>query len=329
MNPAYQNKIEAARPYCLTETSLPFGKKFQGKVRDMYDLGDKLIIISTDRQSAFDRILAAVPYKGQVLNQCSKWWFERSSHIIPNHLLAVPHPNVSIVKKCKVFPVEFVVRGYISGSTKTSLWTRYQAGDRTYCGLDFPEGLQKNQKLSAPVITATSKGIDEDRPLSPDEIIAKGLMNADEWQQAADAALALFEFGSELAAAHGLILVDTKYEFAKDAQNKLVLVDEIHTPDSSRYWIAGSYDSRFAQGLEPENIDKEFLRLWFANHSNPYQDAVLPEAPFELICELSSRYIQLYEMITGRPFSFPKPQESAMQSILEHVTASYKTIENK
>ncbi len=307
MNNDYKKAIEAALSYTLTETDLEWGRKYQGKVRDTYDLADKMVIVTTDRQSAFDRYLAAVPYKGQVLNLISAWWFEQTKDVIDNHLIAVPDPNVSIVKKCTVFPVEFVVRGYITGTTNTSLWTQYQKGVRRYCGVNLPEGLKKNQPLDAPIITPTTKEKEHDRPISPTEIVAEGWMSEADWLYARNAALKLFERGSDIAAQHGLILVDTKYEFAKDKQGQIILVDELHTPDSSRYWLAESYQERFKQGLEPENIDKEFLRLWFIGHCDPYNDKTLPEAPKDLVVALAARYIQLYEMITGQAFQFPKP----------------------
>lgn len=299
-------KIRQALPYCLTATDLNIGKKYQGKVRDTYDLGDKLVLITTDRQSAFDRVLASVPYKGSVLNLTSAWWFEHTEHIIPNHVLVIPDPNVTIAKKCKVLPIEFVVRGYITGTTSTSLWTQYKNGVRHYCDHDLPEGLRKNQRLEKPLLTPTTKEETHDRPISPTEIIAEGWLTAEEWEIASQAALRLFAFGVETAAKHGLILVDTKYEFGKDADGNIVLIDEVHTPDSSRYWLANNYEERFNNHLEPENIDKEFLRLWFADHCDPYKDKELPKAPDELIVTLSSRYIQLYEMITGNRFHFPE-----------------------
>jgi len=316
---SYLDAIRAALPFCLTETALPYGNKYQGKVRDTYDLGDKLLLVTTDRLSAFDRVLAAVPYKGQVLNLTSAWWFEQTESLVPNHLIAVPDPNVMIAKKCKVFPIEFVVRGYITGTTSTSLWTQYQSGVRNYCGLHFEEGLKKNQRLDAPVLTPTTKDKDHDRPISPEEIVKEGWMNAADWEEASQAALTLFNFGAKVAAQHGLILVDTKYEFGRDQDGRIVLVDEIHTPDSSRYWLAGSYEQRFHEGKEPENIDKEFLRLWFKEHCDPYQDKVLPSAPTELIVTLASRYIQLYEMITGNNFPFTPMTGSVEQRIMRNV----------
>ena len=315
----YSEQIKRALSNCLTTTDLKASNKYQGKVRDTYDLGDKLLLITTDRQSAFDRVLASVPYKGQVLNLTSAWWFEQTQHIIPNHVIVIPDPNVTIAKKCSVFPIEFVVRGYITGTTSTSLWTQYQNGVRNYCGNPLPEGLRKNQRLEKPLLTPTTKEVEHDRPISPEEIIREGWMTEEDWNVASKAAMQLFEYGMKVANQHGLILVDTKYEMGKDADGNIVLIDEIHTPDSSRYWLAKNYEERFANQQEPENIDKEFLRLWFKDHCDPYHDKVLPEAPEELIITLSSRYIQLYEMITGTPFNFPKTQMSVNERIMRNV----------
>jgi phosphoribosylaminoimidazole-succinocarboxamide synthase len=288
---------------CLDDTSfigLP-GKK-RGKVRDSYDLGDRLLLITTDRQSAFDRILAAIPFKGQVLNQVSAFWFDVTRDIVPNHLLSIPDPNVAIAKKCSVLPIEFVVRGYLTGSTDTSAWTLYNKGERTICGNPLPNGMVKNQKFPAPLLTPTTKSDEHDESISAREIVERNIIDAGTWKRCEEIVFALFAKGAEIAAKNGLILVDTKYELGIDAEGTITLIDEIHTPDSSRYWIATSYEERFAAGKEPENIDKEFLRLWFRDHCDPYNDPVLPPAPDELVIELSSRYIQLYEMITGRPF---------------------------
>ncbi len=318
----YATKIEEALSYCLTTTDFGTGQKYQGKVRDTYDLGDKLMLITTDRQSAFDRVLAAVPFKGQVLNLTSAWWFEKTEHIIQNHVITIPDPNVTIAKKCKVFPIEFVVRGYITGTTSTSLWTQYNKGVRDYCGHVLPEGLRKNQRLTQPILTPTTKE-KEDRPISPQEIIAEGWMTKADFDAAADAALRLYQFGVETAAKHGLILVDTKYELGKDTDGNIILLDEIHTPDSSRYWLANSYEQRFDQHQEPENIDKEFLRLWFVDHCDPYKDAVLPEAPKDLVVKLSARYIQLYETITGLAFQFPESNTPAFERIRRNVAGCF------
>ena len=302
----YKKIIQKNLNNCLTETNLNIGKKVAGKVRDRYELEDKIIFITTDRQSAFDRVLAAIPFKGQVLNLASTWWFEKTKNIIPNHVLEVPDPNVTIGKKCAVFPVELVVRGYITGTTSTSAWENYNKGSRDYCGNVLPEGLKKNQKFGSPIITPTTKSDDHDRLISPKEILQEGLMNEADWNYASSKALELFSFGQKIAAEHGLILVDTKYEMGKDKESNILLIDEIHTPDSSRYWLKDSYKENFLNGQEPENIDKEFLRLWFKEHCDPYNDPELPPAPDELVAELSSRYIKFYEMITGEKFEFPK-----------------------
>ncbi|PJA54781.1 MAG: phosphoribosylaminoimidazolesuccinocarboxamide synthase [Candidatus Marinimicrobia bacterium CG_4_9_14_3_um_filter_48_9] len=303
--PIYKSLIQDQLSHCLEKTDLGMGERIQGKVRDSYILPDKMVFVTTDRQSAFDRVLASIPFKGQVLNQTSAWWFDRTRHIIPNHVLSIPDPNVTVGKRCEVFPVEFVMRGYITGSTSTSLWTVYKNGDRNYCGNALPEGLVKNQKLEKNLITPTTKDAVHDRPISPEEIVSEGWMSREDWDYASLKAEELFEYGQKIAQKHGLILVDTKYEMGKDENGVITLIDEIHTPDSSRYWIAESYDERFAAGEEPQNIDKEFLRLWFKDHCDPYNDAVLPPAPDELVVELSRRYIQLYEMITGESFQFP------------------------
>ncbi|MHB1946640.1 MAG: phosphoribosylaminoimidazolesuccinocarboxamide synthase [Gammaproteobacteria bacterium] len=314
------DKIRAALPFCLTTTNFAIGKKYQGKVRDTYDLGDKLVLITTDRQSAFDRVLASVPYKGQVLNLTSAWWFEKTEHIVPNHVIVVPDPNVTIAKKCTVFPIEFVMRGYITGTTSTSLWTQYKNGVRDYCGNALPEGLRKNQKLEKPLLTPTTKEESHDRPISPAEIVAEGWMTKEDWEAASAIAMRLYQFGVETTAKQGLILVDTKYELGKDADGNIVLIDEIHTPDSSRYLLSNSYAERIQNNLEPENIDKEFLRLWFADNCDPYKDKELPQAPEELIVTLSGRYIQLYEMITGNRFHFPDKLMAVEERIKRNIT---------
>ena len=307
MNDNYKKRISSELNNCLTDTSFLKGKKKTGKVRDQYDIENKIILITTDRQSAFDRVLASIPFKGQVLNQTSAWWFKKTEHIIPNHLIEMPDPNVIIAKKCKVIPIEFVVRGYITGSTSTSLWTVYKNGDREYCGNILPEGLKKNQKLDDNMLTPTTKEEHHDRPISPKDIVKEGWMTQEEWGYCSKIALELFSFGQRVAAEHGMILVDTKYEMGIDGSGNILLIDEIHTPDSSRYWIQNTYDQRIASGLEPENIDKEFLRLWFVDNCDPYNDDELPRAPEDLVVELSNRYIYLYETITGE--SFPMPVE--------------------
>jgi len=306
----YKDRILKELKNTLTDSSIKKGIKKKGKVRDQYEFDEKIVLITTDRQSAFDRVLASIPFKGQVLNLTSAWWFEKTKHIIDNHVLSIPDPNITIAKKCSVFPIEFVVRGYITGSTSTALWTVYNNGARKYCGNSLPEGLIKNQKLDSIMLTPTTKEVEHDRPISPDEIIKENWMSKKDWDYCSQKALDLFRFGQEQAKEHGMILVDTKYEMGKDSDGNIILIDEIHTPDSSRYWLAETYDKRMSNNMEPENIDKEFLRLWFTNNCDPYNDAELPEAPPELIAELSSRYIYLYETITGSLFPFPDAEKS-------------------
>lgn len=278
------------------------GEKYTGKVRDVYKQDGRVILISTDRYSAFDRNLALIPYKGQVLTGISKFWFEQTKDIVPNHVIDFPDPNVVIGKKCKVIPIEMVVRDYITGITGTSLWTLYQKGERNFGDFTLPEGMHKNQKLSQIVLTPTTKSEKHDRPLESKDIIYGGYMTKDQWEKVSNISLKLFKRGQEIALKHGLILVDTKYEFGFTPEGEVILVDEIHTPDSSRYWQAKTYEERIAKGLEPENFDKEFLRLWFKENSDPYKDEILPIAPAEMVEELSRRYIQIFEQITGNTF---------------------------
>lgn len=319
-----QSYVAQLRPEdCLTLTSLdalaaeiPAFKQIVGKVRDIYVFEDRVLLVSTDRQSAFDRSLASVPYKGRVLTLTSVWWFNATQHIVGNHLLATPHPSAMLCKKCRVFPVEFVVRGYITGSTSTSMWTNYKNGCRDFCGNQLSDDLVQHQKLPHNMVTPTTKDDVHDELISGPEVVASGRMTQQQWDFCAQKALELFAFGQQQAEQRGLILVDTKYEFGIDeATGEILLIDEIHTPDSSRFWLAHSYESRMAQGLSPENIDKEFLRLWFKDHCDPYKDEVLPEAPKELVLELSRRYILLYELITGERFVFPEAGDAQQQLV--------------
>ena len=315
----YKSRIRAELSNTLRDTNLMSSNKRTGKVRDQYNLSDGIALITTDRQSAFDRVLASIPFKGQVLNLTSAWWFKQTKHIIDNHVINIPDPNVTFAKKCKVFPIEFVVRGFITGSTSTSLWTVYNSGDREYCGNKLPEGLIKNQKLDSNMLTPTTKDDYHDRPISPDEIVKGGWMKKKDWDYCSKKALELFSFGQELASKNGMILVDTKYEMGLNSDGNITLIDEIHTPDSSRYWLANTYEQRMADGEEPENIDKEFLRLWFVDNCDPYNDKVLPTAPEELVVELSRRYIYLYETITGGLFPFPDAVKSIQGRIKENL----------
>jgi len=289
----------------LTETDLKGFKKIHaGKVRDTYERDGKMILVTSDRQSAFDRILASIPFKGAVLNLISAFWFDKTKDIVKNHLIAIPDPNVSVVKKVKIFPVEVVVRGYITGSTDTSAWMAYQKGERNFCRVKLPEGMKKNQKFDQPIITPTTKSKEHDEKISRDEIISRGLVAKDKWEKIEKYTLEVFKRGQELAAEKGFILVDTKYEFGEDEVGNIVLADEVHTPDSSRYWIAATYKEKFEKGIEPENFDKEFLRLWFKEHCDPYNDPELPPAPPELVAELAYRYIDIYEKLTGQTFDY-------------------------
>ena len=290
-------------------------------MRDVYNQDDKVILISTDRYSAFDRNLALIPCKGQVLTQISKFWFEQTKDIVKNHALDFPDPNVVVGEKCTVLPVEMIVRGYITGVTSTALWVNYQNGQRDFGDFVLPEGMKKNQKLEKPVITPTTKFEAHDRPLTSKVILDEKMIAPEIWQKICDIALKLFTRGQEVALEKGLILVDTKYEFGLTAGGEVMLIDEIHTPDSSRYWQANSYQKRIAEGLEPENFDKEFLRLWFKDNCDPYKDSVLPEAPKEMVQELSRRYIKIYEQITGLPF---KIEEGNIEERIEKNLEKYK-----
>ncbi len=315
-----------AIPHCLTATdlSLPVAMKYTGKVRDTYDLtpGDpsgELLLITTDRQSGFDRLLGAIPFKGQVLNRTSLYWFEQTKQLVPNHVLSSPHANALIARKCSVLPIEFVVRGFLTGSTDTSIWTKYRTGERSFGGVTLLEDMRKNQSLPIQLITPTTKETAHDRPITPEEIVAEGWLTAEQWSFCSAAALRLFRFGQEVAAKRGLMLVDTKYEFGVDSDEQIRLIDEIHTPDSSRYWLANSYDERMREGREPDMIDKEFFRLWFRERCDPYKDAVLPTPPDELITELASRYIQLFERITGESFAPDlRPLNDTVLNALQH-----------
>jgi phosphoribosylaminoimidazole-succinocarboxamide synthase len=306
----------------LKDTHIEFlGPKKTGKVRDIYDQGDKLILVSTDRHSSFDRIIAHIPLKGQVLNQLSAWWFEQTKDIVRNQVIAVPDPNVTVAKKYKMVPVEAVIRGYLTGVTDTSIWTRYSAGQRTFGDLTLADGMRKNQKLPAPVFDPTTKEDAHDRTLAPSEMIAEGFISAALFEKMKNVALAIFARGQQIAARRGLILVDTKYEFGVDDNGELVLIDEIHTPDSSRYWQLDSYADRVAKNEEPAYFDKEFLRMWFKDHCDPYKDAVLPEAPPELVAEMSRRYVQMYEQIIGEKFV---PGETPIEQRIERNLAAYR-----
>ena len=294
---------------------------YSGKVRDNYDLPDgRRIIIATDRLSAFDRILCTVPFKGQVLTQTARFWFEQTADLCPNHVLSYPDPNVVVGQRLDILPVEIVVRDYLAGSTGTSVLTLYKAGQREMYGHTLPDGLRDNQRLPQPIITPTSKAFHggHDAPLTPHEILEQKLVTPAQWEQLSAYALALFARGQEIAARNGLILVDTKYEFGTDAQGRIILADEIHTPDSSRYWRAASYQPRFDAGERPESFDKDFVRSWVAVRCDPYHDAI-PEIPEELILATAAVYIEAFETITGQSFTLPEEPGTVLQRIRGHL----------
>ena len=299
-----QNNLLELIPQAFGEINLVLAGKQSGKVRDWYDLPDgKRLIVTTDRLSAFDRSLACVPYKGQVLNQLSAWWFKQTKDIIPHHLISIPDPNAALVQRVAPIAVEVIVRGYITGVTSTALWHRYSLGEREIYGYTFPDGLCKNERLPEPIITPTTKGgaTGHDERLTCAEVVEKGLLDSKTWDQVQSAALAIFKRGQEVAKQSGLILVDTKYEFGLIEDGSVMLIDEVHTPDSSRFWRGETYADRFASGAEPENFDKEFVRLAYADKG--YRgDGVPPVMPAELWASASERYIKIYEVLTGESF---------------------------
>jgi phosphoribosylaminoimidazole-succinocarboxamide synthase len=308
----------------LKTIDIPFlGDKEQGKVRDIYKKGQLRILITTDRISAFDKVLGFIPHKGQVLNQLSQFWFEKTKDIVPNHMIAIPDPNVVVAKECQAIPIEIVVRGYISGVTTTSLWYHYNKGERFIYGHKFPDGLVKNQKLPKPILTPTTRAAvkgGHDEPISKEEIIKRKIIPASLWRQIERVALNLFDRGTKICAQAGLILVDTKYEFGLN-KGKLTLIDEIHTPDSSRFWIKKTYRQRFKQGLEPENFDKEFFRLWYAKR-NYIGDGEPPKLPQSFIKKVSDRYVTLFERLTGSKLKVPK--EPIKKRIIENLKKYFK-----
>lgn len=302
----------------LKDAAIPeLPNHYSGKVRENYDLPDgRRVLIATDRLSAFDRILCAIPFKGEVLTQTSRFWFEATADLCPNHVLEYPDPNVVIARRLEILPVEIVVRDYLAGTTGTSVLTLYQAGAREMYGLRLPDGMRDNERLPHPIITPTSKAFDgaHDAPLTPDEILSHGLLTMAQWTQLQEYALALFARGQKIAAERGLILADTKYEFGTDAAGRVILADEIHTPDSSRYWRAASYPARFAAGEKPESFDKDFVRSWVAARCDPYHDAI-PKIPEELILSTAAVYIEAFETITGKVFDVPQGDGTVLDRV--------------
>lgn len=285
--------------------------RYSGKVRENFDLPDgRRVIIATDRLSAFDRILAAIPYKGQVLTQTARFWFEETAGICPNHVLEYPDPNVVVGRRLDILPVEMVVRAYLAGTTGTSILTLYGRGQREMYGVRLPDGLRANERLPEAILTPTSKAFDggHDEPLTPAQILDGGLLTPRQWEEVSAHSLALFARGQALAAERGLILADTKYEFGLDPEGRIVLADEIHTPDSSRYWMADTYEARFAAGERPDSFDKDFVRSWVAERCDPYADPI-PAIPPEMIERTSDVYVDAFQRITGGVFEAPPPGE--------------------
>ncbi len=288
----------------FVEVDLPLPDRRDGKVRASWSCGDQQrLIVTTDRLSAFDRILAGVPFKGQVLNQLAAWWFEQVGDLVDHHLISVPDPNAVVAREARPLPVEVVVRGHITGVTDTSLWGMYADGAREMYGYSFPDGLLKNTALPAHIVTPTTKAQHggHDEPLSCAEVVERGLLPAELWDRVIDAALAVFARGVQVGADAGLILADTKYEFGLTADDQLILIDEVHTPDSSRWWMADSYEHRVSAGHEPESLDKEVVRRAFAELG--YKgDGPVPDVPAEVWSATTARYIIAYERLTGAPF---------------------------
>ena len=321
------DQMRARAGQVLRDATIPeLPNHYSGKVRDNYDLRDgRRILIATDRISAFDRILAAIPFKGQVLTQTARFWFEHTADICPNHVLEYPDPNVVLARRLDILPVEIVVRGYLAGTTGTSILTMYKAGQREMYGMRLPDGMKDNQRLPEPVITPTSKAFDggHDEPLTPRAILSQGLLTEVQWRTLSDYALALFARGQAMAQERGLILADTKYEFGTDASGQIILADEIHTPDSSRYWFAASYADRFARGERPESFDKDFVRSWVAARCDPYKDEI-PEIPAEIVLQTAEVYIRAFETITGRKFELPPAGEMPLERIRRNLSVFFQ-----
>ena len=308
-------QIRRAIPDALESLALPGLTAERGQVRDNYELRDgRRVVVTTDRCTVFNQHVGQVPYKGQVLNQLTNWWFEHTADIVPNHVIDELDPNVTIVLKANPLPIAVIVRGFISGITPTSLWAQYEAGQRTLYGIVFPDGLRKNEELPQPIVTATAKtfGRAHERPLTDAEVIEMGV-SPTQWERIRTVALRLFMRGRQLCILSDLILVDSKYEFGLDLNGDLVLIDELHTPDSSRGWRDYTYDERFEEGEEPDSFDREFIRLWYQAQGYAEDDA-LPPLPDELIVTISQRYQRVYEMLTGsqfQPASYPAQKRIA------------------
>lgn len=288
--------------FTLDKTDLNIGTKYEGKVRDNYVVGDKRLLVTTDRISAFDRVLCTIPFKGQVLTQTAAFWFEKTKHIVKNHVIKVVDPTTILAHECKLIPLEMVVRGYLTGSTTTSAWHHYKNGVRNFCGNELADGMVKHQKFDAPIITPSTKAAkgEHDESISGEEAITRGIVSRELFEKMSEVALALYSFGNDVVSKQNLILVDTKYEFGL-LGDELVVIDEIHTPDSSRYWIKDTYDERMKAGKDPDKLDKEYVRVFLADQGF-VGDGDIPEIPDEVKVETARRYIRAYEMITGEMF---------------------------
>jgi phosphoribosylaminoimidazole-succinocarboxamide synthase len=318
--------LESLLKKTIDDISIPgLADSYKGKVRQIYDApGARRIIIATDRLSAFDRQITTIPLKGQVLTQLSRYWFDKTRDICPNHVLAYPDPNVVVCRKLKMLPVELVVRGYLAGSTATSILKMYKAGKREMYGVKFPDGMRDFQKLERPIITPTTKAEanDHDAPLSPQQIVAQKILDKDVWDKVSAYALALFARGQDIARQRGLILADTKYEFGQLPDGTIVLGDEVHTPDSSRYWIDDTYEKRFLAGQAPETLDKDVVRRWLGEHCDPYKDDI-PPIPDSIRIATAETYISVFEKMTAEKFAYPDasldPKERIKAAVMDYL----------
>lgn len=317
--------IRAQLDHTLRETNFDdVGHRYGGKVRDTYVSGENLILVTSDRISAFDVILGqAIPFKGQVLNQVAAFFFARTGDVVPNHVISVPDPNVTVAVRCEPVPVEFVVRGYLAGHA----WREYRSGRRDLCGQQLPEGLQQNSPFSEPILTPATKALEgHDEDISRAEILRRGILDAKTFELLEEYALALFERGSQIASDRGLVLVDTKYEFGRKPNGRFVVIDEVHTPDSSRYFYADTYEERLARDEPQRQLSKEFVREWLMERGfqgKPGQ--TLPDLPDEFRVEVARRYIELYEILTGRAFEpdlHPDPERRVRAAIEPWLSAS-------
>lgn len=295
----YLEIVKKQLPYCIHNTNFKIGTKYQGKVRDVYDLNDRLLIITTDRISAFDKVLGVIPFKGEILNNLSLFWFKKTEDILQNHIIKKIHPNAVVVKKCKVIPIEIIIRGYLTGGG----WREYKETGKI-SGIELPKNLKKDSKFDRPILTPTTKAKEgHDMPISIKEIIEQKIVSKDLMEKIEYYAIKIFERGQEIANKNNLILVDTKYEFGLTEENELMLIDEIHTSDSSRYWYLDTYEKLFNEGKEQRMLDKEYLRQFLINERNYKGDGPAPEIPVEIIAGVFERYLIAYETITGEKYN--------------------------